>query len=193
MLERLVYLTHGEDLVKLCIENNVKIIPIPGCVAFVQALICSGFDTTRFVFEGFLSVNKHARYEKLELLKSETRTMIFYEAPHKLKRTINDLYDYFGAERKIVFARELTKIHEEFLRFNLEEAKNYFEENDIKGEFVVLVEGNSTEKIDNKKSDEPIEVLYKKYLDEGLDKKDAMKKVAKDKGITKSEVYKYLL
>lgn len=182
----------GEDLVKAAIENNITVVPIPGAVAFVQGLIASGFDTTKFVFEGFLSINKRARRERLEEMKAEKRTMIFYEAPHKLKRTIQDLYDAFGGERKIVLARELTKIHEEFLRLTLEEAKEYYEDKDIKGEFVVLVEGNKIEKEDQN-SELTIDELMEKYLEEGLDKKEAMKKVAKDKGITKSEVYKYLL
>ena len=92
----------GEDLVKSCIENDINVIPIPGAVAFIQGLICSGLDTSKFVFEGFLSINKRVRKERLEELKNETRTMIFYEAPHKLKRTIDDFYDTFGSQRKIV-------------------------------------------------------------------------------------------
>ena len=182
----------GEDLVRAAIETNINVVPIPGSVAFIQGLIASGFDTTRFVFEGFLSINKRARKERLAELKYESRTMIFYEAPHKLKRTIQDLYDVFGGERKIVLARELTKIHEEFLRMTLEEAKEYYEEKDVKGEFVVLLEGCAIEKEDPT-SNLTIEELMDMYLKEGLDKKEAMKKVAKDKGITKSEVYKYLL
>ena len=182
----------GEDLVKAAIEHNIKVVPIPGSVAFIQGLIASGFDTTRFVFEGFLSINKRARKERLAELKDERRTIIFYEAPHKLKRTIQDLFVAFGGERKIVLARELTKIHEEFLRMTLEEAKEYYEEKDIKGEFVVLVEGNEEEK-SNPVSEYSIEDLMNQYMDEGMDKKEAMKRVAKDKGITKSEVYKHLL
>ena len=182
----------GEDLVKEAIEHNINVVPIPGAVAFIQGLIASGFDTTRFVFEGFLSINKRARRERLDYLKRETRTMIFYEAPHKLKRTIQDLYDAFGGERKIVLARELTKIHEEFLRFSLEEAREYYDKRDIKGEFVVLVEGTVLED-DNKTSEQTIEELMEIYTNEGIDRKEAMKRVAKDKGMTKSEVYKYLL
>ena len=182
----------GEDLVRAAIEHNITVVPIPGSVAFIQGLIASGFETTRFVFEGFLSINKRARRERLEELKQERRTMIFYEAPHKLKRTIKDLYDMFGGDRKIVLARELTKIHEEFLRMTLEEANEFYAERDIKGEFVVLVEGNKEEK-ENLVSDITIEELMETYLNEGLDKKEAMKKVAKEKGLTKSEVYKYLL
>ena len=179
----------GEDLVKACIENNIEIIPIPGAVAFVQGLIASGFDTTKFVFEGFLSINKRCRKERLEFLKNETRTMLFYEAPHKLKRTLEDLEDTFGGERRIVLAREITKIHEEFLRFTLNEANEYYDNDEsIKGEFVIVVEGK--EIVEEGPSEETVEVLMKKYLDSGMDKKEAMKQVAKDKGITKSEVYK---
>ncbi len=182
----------GEDLVKACIEKDIKVVPIPGSVAFVQGLICSGFDTTRFVFEGFLPVNKRGRKERLSSLKDEERTIIFYEAPHKLRYTLKDLKEYFGGERNIVLARELTKIHEEFLRFTVNEAIKYYNHMDIKGEFVLLVEGikKSPEKII---SEDSIEDLMDKYLAEGLDKKEAMKKVAKDKGIAKTEVYKELL
>ena len=170
----------GEDLVRACIENEIQMVPVPGSVAFVQGLICSGLDTTRFVFEGFLSINKRVRKERLAELANETRTMIFYEAPHKLRRTIDDLYDTFGPDRRIVLAREITKIYEEYLRFTLAEAKEYYEDKDIKGEFVVLVEGKiilPEEKI----NDLPIEVLMQQYEAEGLDKKEAMKAVAKDR------------
>lgn len=180
----------GEDLVKEAIERGITIVPIPGSVAFVQGLIASGFDTTRFAFEGFLSINKRVRKERLAELKEEQRTMIFYEAPHKLKRTISDLKDAFGGERKVVLARELTKIHEEFLRMTLDEVEKYYEEKDIKGEFVVLVEGT---KIEIKVCEKTIDELMEEALAVGLDKKEAMKKVAKEKGISKSEVYKYLL
>ena len=182
----------GEDLVRACIENNIKVVPVPGAVAFVQGLIVSGFDTTRFVFEGFLPVNKRGRRERLKALQNEERTMIFYEAPHKLRYTLNDLIEAFGEERKVVLAREITKIYEEFLRMTLKEAVEYYENTDIKGEFVVLVEGQKISK-ENVLSDLSIEELMQNYLAQGIDKKEAMKKVAKDKGITKSEVYKQLL
>ena len=182
----------GEDLVKACIESNIKIVPVPGSVAFIQGLIVSGFDTTRFVFEGFLPMNKRGRRERLLKLQNEERTMIFYEAPHKLRYTLKDFLEYFGEDRRIVLAREITKIHEEFLRMTLKEACEYYENIDIKGEFVVLVEGATPIKEDII-SDLSIEDLMKKYLEEGMDKKSAMKQVAKDKGITKSEVYKKLL
>lgn len=181
----------GEDLVKAAIEENIRIIPVPGSVAFIQGLIGSGFDTTRFVFEGFLSINKRVRKERLEELKNECRTMIFYEAPHKLKRTLEDLLNTFGEDRKIVLARELTKVYEEYLRFTLKEAVEYYEEKLIKGEFVIVLEGKEKERKETR--EESIEELMQEYITQGLDKKEAMKKVAKDKGITKSEVYKQLL
>ncbi|MBQ9314708.1 MAG: 16S rRNA (cytidine(1402)-2'-O)-methyltransferase [Clostridia bacterium] len=176
----------GEDLVREAIKENLEIIPIPGAVAFIQGLIVSGFDTTRFVFEGFLPMNKANRREHLKSLENEERTMIFYEAPHKLKRTLKDLSDNFGENRKVVLAREITKIHEEHLRMSLKEAIDYYEDMDIKGEFVVLVEGSSKKEVI---ITDTVEELMKKYLQEGLSEKDAMKKVAKDKGMTKSQVY----
>ena len=178
----------GEDLVRACIENEIEIIPIPGAVAFVQGLIASGFDTTKFAFEGFLSINKRCRKERLEFLKSETRTTLFYEAPHKLKRTLEDLRETFGGDRRVVLAREITKIHEEFLRFTLDEANEYYNDENIKGEFVIVLEGK--EKEEELPSEERVEELMKKYILQGVDKKEAMKLVAKEKGITKSEVYK---
>lgn len=182
----------GEDLVKLLIENNIAIVPIPGAVACIQALICSGFDTTKFAFEGFLSINKRCRKERLEILKNEERTMIFYEAPHKLKRTLVDLKETFGGERRIVLAREITKIHEEFLRWTIDDAIAYYDEDehDVKGEFVIVLEGAPKKE---EVVEESISELMTMYLEEGYDKKEAMKMVAKKKGISKSEVYKELL
>ncbi len=180
----------GEDLVKLLIEHDIKIVPIPGSVACIQGLICSGFDVSKFVFEGFLSINKRCRKERLEILKNEERTMVFYEAPHKLKRTLQDFKEAFGGERRIVLAREITKIHEEMLRLNLNEAIEYYEENEVKGEFVIVLEGvHKKEEV----VEETIKELMEQYLEEGYDKKEAMKLVAKKKGISKSEVYKELL
>lgn len=176
----------GEDLVKEAIKEEIEIIPIPGAVAFIQGLIVSGFDTTRFVFEGFLPMNKANRREHLKSLENEERTMIFYEAPHKLKRTLKDLQDTFGENRRIVLSREITKIHEEHLRFTIKEAINYYEDEEVKGEFVVLLEGAPPKEIIITDS---VEDLMKKYIEEGLSEKDAMKRVAKDKNMTKSQVY----
>ena len=178
----------GEDLVKILIEHEINIVPIPGAVACIQALICSGFDVTKF---GFLSINKRCRKERLEVLKNEERTMVFYEAPHKLKRTLEDFKEAFGGERRIVLAREITKIHEEMLRFSIDEAIEYYEENEVKGEFVIVLEGAETKMEEEIMAS--VSELMKKYLDEGYEKKEAMKLVAKQKGMSKSEVYKELL
>lgn len=180
----------GEDLVRALIENEINIVPIPGAVAAIQALICSGFDTTRFAFEGFLSINKRCRKERLEELKNEERTMLFYEAPHKLTRTLDALKETFGPDRRIVLGREITKIHEEMMRMTVQEAIDYYEENEVKGEFVIVVEG--TPKVAEEVT-ETVEELMERYLDEGMDKKEAMKLVAKEKRISKSEVYKICL
>ncbi len=180
----------GEDLVKLLIEREINMVPIPGAVACIQGLICSGFDVTKFVFEGFLSINKRCRKERLELLKNETRTMVFYEAPHKLLRTLDSFKETFGGDRRIVLAREITKVHEEILRFTIDEAIEYYKENEVKGEFVVVLEGAVKKE---EKVAESVEELMNRYLNEGYDKKEAMKLVAKAKGISKSEVYKELL
>ena len=176
----------GEDLVREAIQEEITIVPIPGAVAFIQGLIVSGFDTTRFVFEGFLPMNKANRREHLKTLQEEERTIIFYEAPHKLKRTLKDLAENFGENRRIVLAREITKIHEQHLRMTIKEAMEYYEEMEVKGEFVVLVEGAPKKEV---VITESIEELMQKYLEEGLSEKEAMKKVAKDKKMTKSQVY----
>ena len=180
----------GEDLVKILIENNIEIVPIPGAVACIQGLICSGFDVSKFAFEGFLSINKRCRKERLEILKKEERTMVFYEAPHKLKRTLDDFKTAFGGERRIVLAREITKIHEEMLRFTIDDAIKYYEENEIKGEFVIVLEGAPKVEVEVVQT---IKELMDEYLEEGYDKKEAMKMVAKKKNISKSEVYKEML
>jgi len=186
----------GEDLVKLCIENDIEVTAIPGPVAAVTGLIVSGLPTGRFVFEGFLPMNKRARKERLAALKDEVRTVIFYEAPHKLIYTLKDLYEVFG-NRKVVFARELTKKFEEVVRCDLETAIEKYEEQPPKGEFVVIVEGISEEeKLENQKKDwenMSIEEHLNLYMKEGFNKKDAMKKVAEDRKISKREVYKELL
>lgn len=186
----------GEDIVKLCIENDIKVTMIPGPVAAVTGLVVSGLPAGRFVFEGFLPMNKRARKERIALLKNEVRTIVFYEAPHKLSNTLKDLYEAFG-NRKIVFARELTKRFEEVVRCDLVEAISKYEDQAPKGEFVLMVEGiNEKEMIEIQKkswSDMNIIEHLNLYIDDGLDKKDAMKRVAEDRGISKREVYKELL
>ncbi len=177
----------GEDLVALCIEKGIDVVPIPGAVAGINALICSGMSTGRFTFEGFLSVNKQSRREHLESLQKEERTMIFYEAPHKLKATLNDFEKYFGKDRKIALCRELTKLHEEFIRLTISEAISKYEEISPKGEFVLILEGAKKEVEDY--SDMTISEHVEKYIREGLNEKDAMKAVAKDRKIRKADVY----
>jgi 16S rRNA (cytidine1402-2'-O)-methyltransferase len=186
----------GEDLVKLCIEKDIKVTPIPGPVAAVTGLIASGLPSGRFAFEGFLPMNKRSRKERLASLKNEVRTIVFYEAPHKLTNTLNDLYQTFG-NRKVVFARELTKRFEEIVRCELKEAIEKYEKQAPKGEFVIIVEGISEDEIteNNKKvwGNMSLEEHLDFYMREGLDKKEAMKKVAEDRGISKREVYRALL
>ncbi len=177
----------GEDLVKICIDAGIEVVPVPGAVAAINGLIGSGMPTGRFCFEGFLSVNKQSRKKHLEELKDERRTMIFYEAPHKLMATLKDFAIFFGEERKITLCRELTKIHEEFVRLTIGEAIEKYEENPPRGEFVLVLSG--APEIEADFSDISIEEHMEKYINEGLSEKDAMKAVAKDRGIKKSDVY----
>lgn len=183
----------GEDMVKLCIENDIEITSVPGPVAGINALILSGFNTKRFAFEGFLSVNKRNRKEHLESVKNDTRTLIFYEAPHKLKNTIADMQKVLGGDRRIALVRELTKIHEEIKRFTLEEAAEYYSTNNPRGEYVIVVEGASEEDIkDNEVKDwEGLSVKehVDKYISEGKASKDAIKQVSVERGVPKREIY----
>ncbi len=180
----------GEDLVRLCAERNIKTIVIPGPSALIAALAVSGLLTGRFCFEGFLSVNNSSRREHLNKLTGEERTMIFYEAPHKLERTISDLCEVFGEERRISIVKEITKIHETVLRLTLGEAKRYYEENSPKGEYVLVVEGKPEEKLELSLTDAV--ALAKGYMEEGLPRTEAAKKAAKESGFSKSEIYKEL-
>ena len=180
----------GEDLVKLCIENNITVTSVPGPVAGIMALILSGLSTSRYSFEGFLSVNKRHRAEHLESLKNDTHTLIFYEAPHKLKNTLSDMAKFFGESRRIAIARELTKIHEEVLRFTIGEAVRYYNEVNPRGEYVLVVEG-AAEKADDLEWWADLSILehIEKYISEGDSSKDAIKKTAVDRGLPKREVY----
>ena len=178
----------GEDLVKLCIEEGIRVVPVPGAVAGINALIASGISTKRFSFEGFLSVNKKSRIDHLESVKESEYTLIFYEAPHKLLNTLKDMLKYFG-NRKITVARELTKKFEEFLYTDLENAITHFEETQPKGEFVVIVEGASNEKKSSPFDNMTILEHINYYTQAGFDKKEAMKKVATDRNISKRDVY----
>lgn len=184
----------GEDLVRLCIENNITVTSVPGPVAAINALILSGLPAARYAFEGFLSVNKRHRNERLESVKNDPRTLIFYEAPHKLRNTLSDMLKYFGSERHIAIARELTKIHEEVLRFKLGEAVKYYETTNPRGEYVLVVEGAS-ESVDNDieawweklSIREHVESYIKDDSKEAV--KEAIKKAAADRGVPRREIY----
>lgn len=183
----------GEDLVKLCIKEGIRVVPIPGCAALINALIISGLNTTRFTFEGFLSVNKKSRNEHLESLKNDTHTMIFYEAPHKIERTLADMMRYFG-NRKISIVKELTKIHESCLYTTFKDAIEYFKINPPKGEYVIVIEGKDPEEIKKENASEYDSVSVTDHvnmlINDGFDKKAAIKEVARLRNIPKREVYK---
>lgn len=181
----------GEDLVKLCIENDIEVTSIPGPVAAINALILSGLDTKRFAFEGFLSVNKRHRREHLDLVKNDTHTLIFYEAPHKLKNTLSDMQKVFGGDRKIALARELTKLHEEVKRSTIDEAISYYAENNPRGEYVLVIEGSKNTDDTQENIWESISVSehIEKYISDGMTSKDAIKRVATERGIPKRDVY----
>ena len=183
----------GEDLVKLCIERGITVVSIPGPVAAVNALVGSGLSTIKFVFEGFISTNKKNRTELFQRLKNETRTMIFYEAPHKLQATLSDMYKYWG-DRKITLCHELTKVHEEYIRLTLSEAVEYYSETLPKGEFVLCVEGKSEEELSEESKEAWQDMTIREHFDfhvnNGMDEKEAMKLVAKERGVRKQDVYK---
>ncbi len=185
----------GEDLVRLAIENGINVTMVPGPVAGIMGLVLSGLSADRFDFEGFLQINKRTRKERISSLKNETRTIVFYEAPHKLLHTLKELYNNLG-ERKIVLARELTKKFEEVIRCGLCAAIEKFEKENPKGEFVLILEGASEKDVlieERKKWKQmSIEDHVSIYMQQGLNKKEAMKKVADDRGITKREVYSIL-
>ena len=182
----------GEDLVRLCAKEGIDVVPVPGCVAFVNALIVSGLYTGRFSFEGFLSVNRKNRMNHLEEVKDDFRTLIFYEAPHKLLKTLEDMESVFG-DRKISLARELTKIHEEIRRTTLLEAIKYYSENPPRGEFVLVIEGadrKAKEEEDAKKYDDlTISEHVEMLMGENMSKKDAIKEVARLRAMQKRDVY----
>ena len=184
----------GEDIVRICAERGVPVSVVPGPCAAVSALAMSGLFTGKFVFEGFLSTANNERREALESLKNERRTIIFYEAPHKLKGTLADLMKAFG-DRKISLCRELTKLNEEVLRMTLSEAIAYYEDNAPRGEYVLVLEGASKEEQKSNAfwadMDEFAHVSY--YTEQGLSKNDAIKAAAKDRGVGKSEIYNIVM
>lgn len=186
----------GEELVRQCLEAGVEVTSLPGPSAFVTALTISGQKTRRFCFEAFLPYDKKERAAVLEELKKETRTIIVYEAPHKLKKTLKDLYEVLG-DRSISLCRELTKKHEENHRTTLAGAIAFYEEQEPRGEFVLVIEGADRQAIREEEMQDVLSLSIPEhvthYMNQGMDKKDAMKAVAKDRGIGKREVYQALL
>lgn len=186
----------GEDLVRMAIDAGITVTSLPGACACVTALTISGLPTRRFAFEAFLPEDKKKRKQILDTLSVETRTLIIYEAPHHLVRTLTDLLEVLG-DRRISVCKELTKKHETRYASTLSEAVAYYTENEPKGEYVLVIEGRSFESFEEEARIEwqklSIEEHMDVYLSKGMDKKDAMKAVAKDRGVTKQEIYKALL
>lgn len=180
----------GEDLVALCHEKGIPVSVVPGPSAFVAAIALSGLPVGRFTFEGFLSVSKVSRREHLEDVKKEKRTMVFYEAPHKLSATLSDMYAYFG-DRRIAIVREITKIHEEVIRLSLKEAAEKYKEESLKGEIVLVIEGYTEDEADEPTLEDAI-LKAKEYMNEGMSVSFAAKQAAKDTGIKKGDIYKAL-
>lgn len=181
----------GEDIVALCAELDIPVTSIPGPCAAIIALTLSGLPTARFCFEGFLSAKSGERRERLAELSAESRTMIFHEAPHKLRATLDDMKNAFGADRRISLCRELTKKNEEIMRLTLSSAVEYYEKNDPRGEYVLVVEGATRQtESDSFWKDMSISEHVKFYISSGLSKMDAIKSVARDRGVQKNVIYK---
>ena len=187
----------GEELVRQCIEAGIKVTPVPGAAACINALIMSGMPTRRFCFEAFLPSDKKEKADVLEQLKAEQRTIIIYEAPHRLLRTLTELESALGGMRKIAVCKELTKRHETVYRDTISGALGYYTANDPKGEYVLVIEGRSPKELLEEKraawDDMSIEEHFNMYVSRGMDKKDAMKLVAKDRGVSKRDIYNALL
>lgn len=181
----------GEDLVNLCLSNGIAVESVPGPTAFATAVAMSGLPSGRFTFEGFLSVNKPSRREHLEEIVSERRTMVFYEAPHKLTATLKDLYKYLG-DRRIALIKELTKIHETVERTTLSEACEKYSAQTPKGEFVIVIEGSTEPKQKEVSLDEAV-ALAKGLVENGMAINDAAKEIAKETKLKKGDIYKALL
>lgn len=187
----------GEELVRQCIEAGIKVTPVPGAAACINALIMSGMPTRRFCFEAFLPSDKKEKADVLEQLKAEQRTIIIYEAPHRLLRTLTELESALGGMRKIAICKELTKRHEMVYRDTISGALGYYTANEPKGEYVLVIEGRSPKELLEEKraawDDMSIEEHFNMYVSQGMDKKDAMKLVAKDRGVSKRDIYNALL
>ena len=185
----------GEVLVAMCVDRGIDVVPVPGAVAGINALIASGQPTSKFVFEGFIPKDKKEKAEALERLENETRTMIIYEAPHRLVKTLKELSLALGENRSLTICKELTKKHENFRKTTFKEALQMYddEENAPRGEYVLIVAGKSRQEIEMEKKafweDISIEEHLKRYIDEGMSKKEAVKKVSEERDIPKREVY----
>ena len=186
----------GEELVKMCYEAGIEVTSLPGAAACITALTLSGLSTRRFAFEACLPTDKREKQSILKELEKETRTIILYEAPHRLVRTLQELLEALG-NRKVTVCRELTKKHDTAFATTLEEAYSYYEANEPKGECVLVIEGKSRQELKQEEVSKWEEVRIEEhmdyYLQQGIDKKEAMKMVAKDRGITKRDVYQQLL
>ncbi|MDB7830978.1 16S rRNA (cytidine(1402)-2'-O)-methyltransferase [Intestinimonas butyriciproducens] len=178
----------GEDLVVRCAAAGVPVVAIPGPCALVTALAVSGLPTGRFTFEGFLAMNKKNRRAHLEALKSEQRTMIFYEAPHKLTATLRDLREAFGPERRISLCRELSKLHEEIRRTTLGEAESWYGQNPPKGEFVLVVEGGGLEQEEKPTLEQGL-ARVRQLMDEGSTRRDAVRQAAEELALSRNALY----
>ncbi len=187
----------GEDIVRICYEEGIPVTSLPGAAACITALTMSGLPTRRFAFEAFLPKDKKEHQAVLEELKTETRTIIIYEAPHHLVRTLQELSDALGGDRRLTICRELTKRHEEKLQMTLTDSLSYYEVNEPRGEYVLIIAGRSREEM--KKEEQAgwealsLEEHMAHYESRGIDRKEAMKRVAKDRGVSKRDIYQALL
>ena len=186
----------GEELVQMCYEAGVPVTSLPGAAACITALTLSGLSTRRFAFEAFLPSDKKERQQVLEELKNDTRTVICYEAPHRLVKTLKELLEALG-DRRITICRELTKKHETAWQTHIAEACEYYQENAPKGECVLVIEGRSREELKAEEQEQweqmPLEAHMEHYESQGMDHKSAMKRVAKDRGVSKRDIYRMLL
>ena len=186
----------GEELAAMCYEAGIEVTSLPGPAACITALTLTGLPTRRFAFEAFLPADKKERKQIIDSLENETRTMIIYEAPHRLVRTLEELYEVLG-DRAMTLCRELTKKHESVFKSTLSEILAYHRENPPKGECVMIIEGKSFKELKEESQEEflkiPLQDHMKHYMDQGHSKKEAMKLVAKDRGVGKREIYQQLL
>ncbi|MDD6571232.1 MAG: 16S rRNA (cytidine(1402)-2'-O)-methyltransferase [Thermoflexaceae bacterium] len=187
----------GEELVRQCLAAGIKVTSLPGPAACITALTMSGRETRRFSFEAFLPADKKERKRILEELVNETRTIILYEAPHHLLKTLEELREYLGGEREITVCKELTKTYENAFLTTIEEAVRYYEVNEPRGEYVLVVAGKKIAEIEKEKQEEFLSMSVKEhvemYVNQGMDKKEAMKMAAKDRGVSKRDIYQELI